>query len=310
MISTPEKILKQHKQVYRSSIPREEIVSNEREEGEIIDEDEQEEVTLNDEENIHDDDQQEVTVNDPANIQPCDNEEQIVISDDNYDITNDVTIPQELNIIAEDVLNTLPENNSPAIHYSNIEDVLEVLDSDENERNEVPTDIQQEAELNSSLEQEIDNIMTELDIVKKNYDEICDVLIDATDLNVLHEEEVVAGTISGGTDNSSSEPEEEHEKRVNVITVQPVAYYDELFPHVTTSSETVTQAQISNEPVQDSIVMGIKTEMDNIATRIMSENVPVVKSEYEIKKEIKDDDEESDDDVIIVGEEHEEVVQQ
>ena len=106
--------------------------------------------------------------------------------------------------------------------------------------------------------------MTELDIVKKNDDEICDVLIDATDLNVSHEEEVVAGTVSGGTDNSSSEPEEEHEKRVNVITVQPVAYYDELFPHVTTSSETVTQAQTSNEPVQDSIVMGIKTEMDDI----------------------------------------------
>ena len=37
--------------------------------------------------------------------------------------------------------------------------------------------------------------------------------------------------------------------------------------------------------------MGIKTEMDNITTRIMSENVPVVKSEYKIKKEIKDDDE-------------------
>ena len=195
----------------------------------------EEEVTLNDEENIHDDDEQEVKVNEPVNIQLCDDEEQIEISDDNYDITNDVTIPQELNIIAEeDVLDTLPGNNSPAIHYSNIEDVPEVLDSDENERNEVPTDIQQEAELNSSLEQEIDNVMTELDIVKKNDDEICDVLIDATDLNVLHEEEVVAGTVSRGTDNSSSEPEAEHEKRVNVITVQPVAYYDELFPHVTT----------------------------------------------------------------------------
>ena len=69
----------QHKQVYRSSIPREEIVSNECEEGEIIGEDEQEEVTLSDEENIHDDDKQEVTVNDPANIQPCDNGEQIVL---------------------------------------------------------------------------------------------------------------------------------------------------------------------------------------------------------------------------------------
>ena len=311
MISTPEKNPKQHKHVYRSSIPREEIVSNECEEGEIIDEDKQEEVTLNDEENIDDDDEQEVTVNDPVNIQPCDDEEQIVISDDNYDITNDVTIPQELNIIAEeDVLDTLPGNNSPAIHYSNIENVFEVLDSDGNERNEVPTDFQQEAKLNSSLEQEIDNVMTELDIVKKNDDEICDVLIDATDLNVSHEEEVVAGTVSGGTDNSSSEPEEEHEKRVNVFTVQPGAYYDELFPHVTTSSETVTQDQTSNEPVQDSIVMGIKTEMDDITARITSENVPIVKSEYEIKKEIKDDDEESDDDVIIVGEEHEEVVQQ
>ena len=62
-----------------------------------------------------------MTVNDPVNIQLCDDEEQIVISDDNYDITNDVTIPQELNIIAEeDVLDTLPGNNSPAIHYSNI----------------------------------------------------------------------------------------------------------------------------------------------------------------------------------------------
>ena len=287
--------------MYRSSIPREEIVSNEHEEGEIIDEDEQEEVTLNDEENIHDDDEQEVTVNKPVNIQLCDDEEQIVISDDNYDITNDVTIPQELNIIAEDdVLDMLPGNNSSAIHYSNIEDVLEVLDCDENKTNEVPTDIQQEAELNSSLEQEIDNVMTELDIVKKNDDEICDVLIDATALNVLHEEEVIAGTVSGGTDNSSSGPEEEHEKRVNVITVQTVAYYDELFLHVTTSSETVMQAQTSNEPLQDSIVMGIKTEMDDITARITSENVPVVKSEYKIKKEIKDDDEESDDDVIIV----------
>ena len=82
--------------MYRSSISREEIVSNECEEGEIID-DKLEEVTLNDEENIDDDDEQEVTVNDPVNIQPCDDEEQIVISDDNYDITNDVTIPQELN---------------------------------------------------------------------------------------------------------------------------------------------------------------------------------------------------------------------
>ena len=286
MISTPEKNPKQHKHVYRSSIPRKEIVSNECEEGEIIDEDEQEQYTLNDEQNIDDDDEQEMTVNDPVNIQLCDDEEQIVISDDNYDITNDVTIPQELNIITEeDVLDTLPGNNSPAIHYSNIEDVLEVLDSDENKRNEVPTNIQQEAELNSSLEQEIDNVMTDLDIVKKNDDEICDVLIDATDLNVLHEEEVVAGTVSRGTDNSSSEPEEEHEKRVNVITVQPVAYYDELFPHVTTSSETVTQAQTSNETVQDSILMGIKTEMDDITARITSENVPVVKSEYEIVKE-------------------------
>ena len=248
-------------------------------------------------------------VNEPVNIQLCDDEEQIVISDDNYEITNDVTIPQELNIVAEeDVLDMPPGNNSPAIHYSNIEDVLEVLDSDENERNELPTDIEQEEQLNSSLEQEIDNVMTELDIVKKN-DEICDVLIDATALNVSHEEEVIAGTVSGGTDNSSSGPEEKHEKRVNVITVQPVAYYDELFPHVTTLSETVTQAQTLNEPLQDSIVMGIKTEMDDNTDRIMLENVPVVTGEYEIKKGIKDDDEESDDDVIIVGEEHEEVVQ-
>ena len=54
--------------------------------------------------------------------------------------------------------------------------------------------------------------------------------------------------------------------------------------------------------------MGIKTEMGDNTARIMSENVPVVKSEYEIKKEIKDVDKESDDDVIIVGEEHKEVV--
>ena len=38
MITTPEKNLKQKKQVYRSSIPREEKLSDEREEGEIIDE--------------------------------------------------------------------------------------------------------------------------------------------------------------------------------------------------------------------------------------------------------------------------------
>ena len=239
-------------------IPREETLSNECEEGEIIDEEEQEEVTVNDGENI-DDEEEEVTVNESENIQPCDDEEEIVISDDNYDITNDVTIPQELNIIAEeDVLDTLTGNNSPAIHYSNIDDVLEVLDSDENGRNEVPTDIQQDAELNSSLEQEIDNVMTELDIVKKNDNEICDALVDATDFNVSHEE--VGTTVSAGTDNSSPAPEEEHEKKVNVITVQPIAYYDELFPHGTTLSETVTQTQTSNEPVQDLIVMGIKTK--------------------------------------------------
>ena len=308
MITTPEKNLKQKKQVYRSSIPKEEKLSDEREEGEIIDEYEQEEVTANDKENIDHDEEEEMKVNESENIEVCSDEEQIVISDDNYDITNDVTIPQELNIITEeDVLDTLTGNNSPAIHYSNIDDVLEVLDSDENTKNEHPTDIQEDGGLNSSLEKEIDNVMTELDIMKKNDDEICDVLIDTTDFNVSHEEEV-AGTVSAGTDNLSSESEEEHKKKVNVITVQPIAYYDELFPCASATSETVTQAQTSNEPDQKSISMGIKTEMNDITGRITSENVPVGKSEYKIKEETKDDDEETDDDVIIIDEEHEEVV--
>ena len=307
MITTPEKNPKQKKQVYRSSIPKEEKLSNEREEGEIIDEYEQEEVTANDKENI-DHDEEEMKVNKSENIEVCGDEEQIVISDDNYDITNDITIPQELNIIAEeDVLDTLTGNNSPAIHYSNIDDVLEVLDSDENMKNEHPTDIQEDGGLNSSLEKEIDNVMTELDIMKKNDDEICDVLIDTTDFNVSHEEEV-AGTVSAGTDNLSSESEEEHKKKVNVITVQLIAYYDELFPCASATSETVTEAQTSNELDQKSISMGIKTEMNDITGRITSENVPVVKSEYKIKKETKDDDEETNDDVIIINEEHEEVV--
>ena len=250
-----------------------------------------------------------MTVNESENIEVCGDEEHIVISDDNYDITNDVTIPQELNITTEqDILDMLTGNNSPAIHYSNIDDVLEVLDSDENTKNEHPTDIQEDGGLNSSLEKEIDNVMTELDIMKKN-DEICDVLIDTTDFNVSHEEEVAA-TVSAGTDNLSSGSEEEHKKKVNVITVQPIAYYDELFPCATATSKTVTQAQTSNEPDQKLISMGIKTEMNDITGRITSENVPVVKSKYKIKKETKDDDEETDDDVIIIDEEHEEVVRQ
>ena len=159
LIKTPEKTPKQKKQVYKSSVPKEGTNVHELEEGEITD-------------------------------------DEIVISDDNYPIDDDVRIPHELEIIAEeDIVQTLTHDDIPEVHSSNLDNILQELQSNANIVSDTPVDIQGPIDLNSSLEQEIDNVIADLGVGKKSDSDICDVLIDTTQLDISHEEEVMTQTL-------------------------------------------------------------------------------------------------------------------
>ena len=108
-------------------------------------------------------------------------------------------------------------------------------------------------ELNLSLDKEINSVMMQLGVADKTDNEICDALIHTGQLDISHEEEVMTETINTDTvkneasainkvdiktehewskesDNLSTEVKQQVPKNVKVITVQPIGYYDDLFP--------------------------------------------------------------------------------
>ncbi|MCG8626323.1 MAG: hypothetical protein MJE68_30535, partial [Proteobacteria bacterium] len=130
MISTPEKNSPPKTRKYKSSVPREETI--EREEGEIIDEEEEDNQLqevhelINNNVEVENNNGKQKQDNQPTNIHEqvhdqlenvtdFNNDNITLISDDDYSVGKDITIPDELIIISEDVV-TKTLGDIAAIH--------------------------------------------------------------------------------------------------------------------------------------------------------------------------------------------------
>lgn len=253
-IQTPEKNPYQRKVMYKSSIAKEQTVHNleEREEGEITP-DHDEEMSIDD----------------------IEDEKEVQETGVDYDITQDITMPIELQIIAEeDVITTLADDNCVAVHVSNVDDILEDLQSD--------TDVQEHAKLSVSLDQQIDNVLTEFNVAKGSDDMICHVLKDPTTLNISAEEEVISAKEHDNSGNISTRKvdaltEVPDRSKLNIITVQPIAYYDDLFrqPEGIKLEKNIASEEkvVKNESGYDEEVVP-KNESDNDLVILSEELAP------------------------------------